>query len=75
MRKSIGNTMRSRNRKSVELIVIVHAGKQNEKVVYIKGTVKKLIIKGITVKVDSRVFRPELSAVLQIVGGSLHVLK
>lgn len=75
MLKSIGNTMRSRNRKSVELIVIVHAGKQNEKVVCIKGTVRNSIMSVTTAQVDSRMFRPELSAVLQIVAASLTGLK
>lgn len=60
-----------RNRKSVELIVIVRVGKRSERVVSVKGTVKSLTTLVTTAKVDSRMFRPEWSAVMQIVLGSL----
>lgn len=64
-----------RFRRSVELIVIVHAGKRSERVVSIKGTVKNSIMSVTTVKVDSRMFRPEWSAVMQTVFANLHVIK
>lgn len=64
-----------RNRRSVELIVIVRAGKRNEKVVCIKAMVKNSIMSVTTVKVDSRMYRQELSAVMQTVFANLHVLK
>ena len=75
MLKNIKIITARRNRRSVELIVIVTDGKRYEKVVCLKGTVKKSIIRVSTVKVDSRVFRPEWSAVLQIVVANLHGLK
>ena len=59
------------NRRKGELIVIVRVGKRSERVVSVKGTVKSLTTSVITVKVDSRMFRPEWSAVTQIVLGSL----
>jgi len=64
-----------RNKRNVVRIVIVHAGKRNEKVVSIRAMARNLTTSVFTVKVDSRMFRPELSAVTQIVLGNLHVLR
>lgn len=63
------------NKRNVVRIEIAQDVVHSVKVVYIKVMVRSLIMSGSTGKVDSRVFRPEWSAVMQTVFANLHVLK